>query len=799
MTSLSLCMIVKDSSKTLGECLESVIRSVDEVVIVDTGSTDNTKDIAKVVCDKHGVPLILEDYDDPDRHPEHGWISNFAKPRNVGFALATSEAILWLDDDDVMLQRGEDGQIEASATQLRAWVDEVFPQGCDAVELLYDYGVDQMGREVIQQPRVRVVRNGSYAWASPVHEVTVPLGVTNLDKTTPERPFWVLHKSSWNRESSAERNAWIIETHHAKGEPMTERLWRGLASSYRILGRPFDAIEPLKNAIALAQTPTDRAACYVDLGNVLADCQDHTGSMAALHKAEDMAPNERDAYFGMARSSLMVKRYEDCLRHSERFFAATGENALANRPVQEEQIRAMRLQCLMETKCWDDARNEAVALFRMSPEKDRWRVAIEECEAGIREANLKESWDEVMMRLPDEAARMTARAIRDPVLRAHPPFQHALRRLRGDKPLLNIWAGRTPNQWGPRSNETGTGGSEDAVIQLSKRMVDRGWDVSVYGNPPAEDVGQDSHGVQWLHWSAWDKDDSPDVAVIWRYEAAVEEAPAAGQRWVWLQDLPRRYAYDEAFCDGIDGVLVLSEYHKSLLGEHGIPKGVLTGNGVDPDCMVDGPNHKNQFIYCSSPDRGLLPLLKAWPLFREAIPDAELHLFYGYRDDLLSRFTDVYLEQRHEIAKRIWELRDHGVTNHGMVGEAELHAKMAECGYWLYPLCNDAETFCTTAAKIQACGCVPVTSMRGSSSLSEVCGEYDIGHHVEITDEDSASVWAEEVIPKILADDTGRQSMKLWAREHFNWDKVADQWNELFRQGLVPSTLADPVAMSASS
>jgi len=789
MTSVSLCMIVKDAEETLEECLESSVPWMDEVVIVDTGSTDKTKEIAKAVCEKHGKPLILKDYEDPSPHPEHGWISNFSIPRNTGCELATKEVIFWLDADDVVLHAGEDGKPAPGSAPLREYIDEAFPQGCDAVSVLYDYGVDSKGREVIQQNRVRAYRRGYYVWTHPVHEVNRPTRVVSLDQDAKGKDFWVLHRSSWNRESSAERNAWIIHQWMDNSGDMDQRLWRGLASAYRVLGRPFDSLEPLERAVKVADNPVDRAACLVDLGNARADCEDHQGALSALHGAEDQAPNEKDAYFGMARACLIVKRYEDCLRHTERFFQATAENELANRPVAEEQIAAMRLQCFMETKCWDDARQTAIALYKNSPDKERWKPAIEECERGIREANLKDSWNMVSERMAPEARRFAASRIADPSLRAFPPFQHSLRPMadQGEGPLLNIWAGRTPNQWGPRSNETGTGGSEDAVIQLSKRMVERGWRVAVYGNPPAEDAGQDSHGVQWLHWSAWDIKDSPDVAVFWRYENAIHDAPTAGQRWLWLQDIPRGYAYTEDFVEQLDGVFVLSRYHRGRLGPHGEPKGVLTGNGIDPKSMADGENASHKFIYCSSPDRGLLPLLKAWPKFREAIPDAELHLFYGYRADLLSRFTDTILEHRHEIARMIWDLREQGVTNHGMVGEDELHAKMAECGFWLYPLCNNAETFCTTAAKVQACGAVPVTSKRIESSLPEVCGEWDIGEHFELSGDDSADEWADAVIPKILADETDRQVMKAWAVDKFDWDKVADQWNTQFRRGLAKS------------
>ena len=52
MISISLCMIVKNEEEVLGRCLESVGPVADEIIILDTGSTDRTKEIAPQFTDK---------------------------------------------------------------------------------------------------------------------------------------------------------------------------------------------------------------------------------------------------------------------------------------------------------------------------------------------------------------------------------------------------------------------------------------------------------------------------------------------------------------------------------------------------------------------------------------------------------------------------------------------------------------------------------------------------------------------------------------------------------------------------
>jgi glycosyltransferase involved in cell wall biosynthesis len=82
---ISLCMIVKDEEKVIERCLSSVAHLVDEVVIVDTGSTDNTKEIV--------AKYTTNIYD-------FQWVNDFSAARNYAASKATGEWILVLDADE---------------------------------------------------------------------------------------------------------------------------------------------------------------------------------------------------------------------------------------------------------------------------------------------------------------------------------------------------------------------------------------------------------------------------------------------------------------------------------------------------------------------------------------------------------------------------------------------------------------------------------------------------------------------------------------------------------------------------
>ena len=93
MTTISLCMIVKNEEKNIARCLDSVAELVEEIIIVDTGSTDRTAEIASDYTSKvYSYP----------------WKDDFSDARNFSFSKASMDYCMWMDADDILEETQRD-------------------------------------------------------------------------------------------------------------------------------------------------------------------------------------------------------------------------------------------------------------------------------------------------------------------------------------------------------------------------------------------------------------------------------------------------------------------------------------------------------------------------------------------------------------------------------------------------------------------------------------------------------------------------------------------------------------------
>jgi len=150
---VSLTMIVRDEENNLSHCLESVAGLFDEIVVVDTGSTDSTIEIAR----SFGARVF-----------EFAWVDDFGAARNAALAQATGDYAFWLDADDVV-DPPEREKLMALLDRLRAGDD-----ACYVVRCKCDPSPDGSGGEtVVDHVRLFPLREG-IRWTYRVHEQILP-------------------------------------------------------------------------------------------------------------------------------------------------------------------------------------------------------------------------------------------------------------------------------------------------------------------------------------------------------------------------------------------------------------------------------------------------------------------------------------------------------------------------------------------------------------------------------------------------------------------------------------------------
>ncbi|MBQ2947947.1 MAG: glycosyltransferase family 2 protein [Clostridia bacterium] len=150
---ISLCMIVRNEEGCLDACLQSVLGAVDEIVILDTGSTDGTKDIARKYT---------------DRVYDYVWEDDFSAARNASLSLARKPYLLWLDADDV-LDPPEREKLIALKRELNGEID--------AVMMPYQYSSNRDGTPSLVFDRERIIRrDAGFSFSGVVHEAIAVRG-----------------------------------------------------------------------------------------------------------------------------------------------------------------------------------------------------------------------------------------------------------------------------------------------------------------------------------------------------------------------------------------------------------------------------------------------------------------------------------------------------------------------------------------------------------------------------------------------------------------------------------------------
>jgi tetratricopeptide (TPR) repeat protein len=294
---VSLCMIVKNEEANLPACLGSVADLVDETVVVDTGSTDRTREVAA----RYGA-----------RVADFPWVDSFAAARNEGLRHATGDWIFWMDADD-RLDEANRGRLRALFAALR---DEnaAYVMKCLCLP-------DPAGHGATVVDHVRLFRSRpEIRWRYRVHEQILPavrrlggevrwsdvvihhagyqdaelrgrkrerdlrlLGLENAEH--PDDPFTLFNLGSIHAELGRTAEALpllrrSLELSHA-GDSIVRKLHALVAQCHRQLGQPREALAACR--AGRGQYPEDTELLFLE-GVLLREQGDRAGAEAAWQR-----------------------------------------------------------------------------------------------------------------------------------------------------------------------------------------------------------------------------------------------------------------------------------------------------------------------------------------------------------------------------------------------------------------------------------------------------------------------------------------------------------------------------------
>lgn len=797
---IALGMIVKDEERDLARCLNSAKPFVQKIYITDTGSSDKTVEIAK----EFGA--IISHFN-PQTHPQaffdDGALKNFGAARqfNLDQINADSEIdwVLWLDADDV-LDRGENIQLV---------LDKVAQVNAATVFCKYLYQVDvdeealKQGRLiirhiVIEHLRERLIKNqaGLFKWEPRIHETLIPR--TQLNQTD-TMDFGVVHLTRGeDMEKALYRNVRILE------DQLLEEEGKDPRTIYYCAKALFDLHDPLledyligllKQYLVTSGWREERAQAWQYLAEVHRNRGEFDKAIAALMEAMMEWPTHPAFYIDMAANWLLKKDLDKALHWIK---LASGleipKTTLVTNPKDmQTRILDILFNIHFQQGKLEEAEAAAIKMYEVLPDNfyaDRVRMV-----QGLKKSNMlahcivklahhyKETGDKgklqtLMGVIPNEIAFEPVMAdLRNEVL---PP-----KVWKEDE--LAIFCGQGFERWSPKNLAQGIGGSETAVINLAKQLASLGWKITVYGDPREEEGIYD--GVSYLPWYHFNFRDKFNIFVSWRQPGIADLNLNCKKLLIWIHDIANPADYTPQRLQKITSILPLSEWQRNNLPNVPDDKFWITQNGIDLKQVKDVEKLKlerdpKKMIYASSYDRGLDHLLKMWPSIKKGVPDATLDIYYGWNlfDSMYAPGGVAANPERMEWRERMVKLMEQpGITEHGRVSHKELNKAFARSGVWAYPT-HFGEISCQNAMLAQALGAVPCVI--NYAALKETV-QHGIKVEGDIYDAATQDEFSKQLI-QLLGDskrqEGERQVMIPWAKEKFDWAKVAKDWNDFFKQ-----------------
>ena len=801
-------MIIGDfeSPDIVSRSIESVKEYVDDIYVTVT-----YKDKKPVADD--ALPTLLTSLGAKITYFK--WVGDFAEARQ--FALnqvpkGVDKYIYWQDADDIL----------QNADQLRPLFLEAVQNNWSAIYFDYWYQVDidketnQIREVLVTHKRERIVRNDdTWKWVGSLHETLIEQKQENLVKIfRPE--CQVVHLTDVSRlDNNIDRNIDILEATLKKENGKDPRTTMYLAKAYFDKGKLGDqssqkmyfdlALNLFHDYLEGAGTPgtpdyrepsgwnEERSTAYSFIGEIAIVMQNPQIAVEAFESAIDEAPQFPTYYVNLAMAYTMLGDFKKA-KHWLNVASSipTPQTTIILYP-RELKTRALEVsyQVNLHEGKFKLAVEDVEKLIEILPEQKELQERLvftkglndfnQACQSVVFLGKYLEGKGEtgrlahLVQSMPDDMQKERFAA----------EMRHKFMPKRiWAEDELTILCGPGFEEWSPKSLEKGLGGSEEAVVYLSKELSQLGWKVTVYANPGKEAGNHD--GVEYRPWYELNPKDAFNGLILWRGIGFADIQPRSKFTMLWLHDVPNNPDFTVERVNFVDKIAVLSDYHKSLLRLHEDGKFVpmpeekifLTANGIPEITVPKVERNPKRMIYASSPDRGLVYLLKNWSDIRKEVPDAELHVFYGFEVfDAIHQGNPARMKWKEHI---IDLMKQPGITYHGRVGHKQLEEEYAKSAVWAYPT-DFTEISCISAMKAQALGAIPVTT--NLAALEETV-KNGIKLDADIVMPEAQKEYVQALV-KVLKDEKEQEKLRVdmmkWAQGYYSWKNVARLWDELLR------------------
>jgi tetratricopeptide (TPR) repeat protein len=822
-------MIVRDEASTLEECLKSAKPHVDELCILDTGSVDDTPAIARKYADK--FETRLDCLDNENR------MADFSLARNQSWDMAAGDWVFWIDGDDIL---------EGGENLLRA-CDNAPPVDNLVYMAPYEYEYDADGNVTTLHHRERLLRpRHRFLWQCPVHEGCMPIQpVEGSLATLPLEGVVVkhqIHKSQKPRDPM--RNLRILEGYVQKNEEGDPRAMFYLGLECYLIGRQApehqwrigQALTLLQRYVEIAGWTDERCLALLELARIYAHLGDHRQAehwaLQALVTKSWPAPYFQlgRTFYALGVSGRASQREYNFRRASSMFEQGlllvqhSANTTLMQNPREQYEIHEFLNCCLSSFGEFEKAIASCEAGLRGLPNNESLQNNLQVYRTELARQSVHRGIDALKEagKLSAEAARAARAALEGQVLEAGgetvrelPPREE--RPAPGDKLDIVLFVGRGLEPWTPETlRETGLGGSESMAWYVARGLARKGHRVRLYGHctPTQESVYE---GVEWYDEGRFRGVDC-DALIVSRRPDGVDDHwdCRAHARFLWVHDIHCGEALDLTRTLRLDEIWCLSRWHLDNMRaayptmEHS--KLVQIRNALDMELwdrttamnvpVMEPQRDPHKAVYSSSPDRGLQTALDCWPRVREQVPDATLHVYYGFEnwEKVCEAHNDQPALKTIRYLKHLMETTE-GVVYHGRVSETELAQAYFSAGVWAYPTWW-LETSCISAMQAQAAGLYMVTSP--VAALNETAGEraymcrYDQEDQAYWRSTEYMEEWTGSVIGALdQSDDIGvgkacqsRADLQQYAREHFGMDELVDEMLERIRRRIAANAEA---------